>query len=369
MAPDPTPFDRLVSAASSPDAPQGEDGQPSRSAVRTAARRRRRARRRLLVAALVVVALIGGSVGGGLFFVHQIVGKNITALADDQVFPDEAGRPPASSTGERNILLLGSDSRQKGTEHDLEKPGSQRADTMMLVHVAADRKTVTVMSIMRDLYVPVPGHGEAKINAALAWGGTPLAVQTIEGLLGARIDHVAIIDFDGLAAMTTALGGVWVDNPQQFTAKHGTDRFFAAGPIKLQGERALTFARERYAFATGDFQRVANQQLLLKGMLSRVLSRDVLGDPSSFVDFASEASKNLSVDARFTLREMASLAYSLRGIDLGDIDFFTMPTAGTGTIGTQSVVKLDEGQTAALRKALADDTTAQFAAALTEKNG
>lgn len=324
-------------------------------------------RRRLLVAVIVMVALVGGSAGAGLVFLHQLVGKNITALADENVFPDEAGRPPASSTGERNILLLGSDSRQKGSEHDLEKAGSQRADTMMLVHVAADRKTVTVMSIMRDLYVPVPGHGDAKINASLAWGGTPLAVQTIEGLLGARIDHVAIIDFDGLAAMTTALGGVWVDNPQQFTAKHGADRFFAAGPIKVQGERALTFARERYAFATGDFQRVANQQLLLKGMLSRVLSRDLLSDPPAFLDFASEMSKNLSVDARFTLTEMGSLAYSLRGIDVGDIDFFTMPTAGTGMIGDQSVVKVDEAQTEALRAALATDTTAAFAAGLAEK--
>ncbi|MBF4575985.1 LCP family protein [Frondihabitans sp. VKM Ac-2883] len=340
-----------------------------RRARSRAKRRRQKVRQRVFIAIIIAVALIGGSVGGGVLLFHQVVGGNITALADEKVFPDEAGRPPASSTGERNILLLGSDSRQKGTEHDLEKPGSQRADTMMLVHVAADRKAVTVMSIMRDLYVPVPGHGEAKINAALAWGGTPLAVQTIEGLLGARIDHVAIIDFDGLAAMTTALGGVWVDNPQQFNAKHGADTFFAAGPIKLQGEQALTFARERYAFTTGDFQRVANQQLLLKGMLSRILSRDVLGDPAGFIDFASETSKNLSVDARFTMREMAALAYSLRDIDLGAIDFFTMPTAGTGMIGTESVVKVDEGQTAALRKALADDTTAKFAAALAKKKG
>ena len=66
---------------------------------------------------------------------------------------------------------------------------------------------------------------------------------------------------------------------------------------------------------------------------------------------------------------MGSLAYSLRGIDLGDIDFFTMPTAGTGTIGSQSVVKVDERQTAVLRKALADDTTDEFAKALAERKG
>jgi LCP family protein required for cell wall assembly len=243
-----------------------------------ASRPRSRRRRRLRAAAIafgVVVALVGTVVGGSAILLHDLVGGNLTTLPASQAFPDEAGRP-AASHGAKNILLLGSDSRQKTGEHDLETAGSQRADTMMLVHVSADRKHVSVMSILRDLYVPVPGHSDAKINASLAWGGTRLAVETLEDLLGARIDHVAIIDFAGLADMTRSLGGVWVDNPQAFTAARGGDRFYPAGPIQLEGDRALVFARERYAFATGDYQRVANQQLLLKGILGRLLGRDIL---------------------------------------------------------------------------------------------
>ncbi|BDZ51680.1 hypothetical protein GCM10025867_39210 [Frondihabitans sucicola] len=142
---------------------------------RTASRQRRRRGRRFRAAGIalgVVVLLIGGIVGGGALLLHNIVGRNLTTLPAADVFPAEKGRP-APSTGAKNILLLGSDSRQKTADHDLESAGSQRADTMMLVHVAADRSHVSVMSVMRDLYVPVPGHGTAKINSSLAWGGTP----------------------------------------------------------------------------------------------------------------------------------------------------------------------------------------------------
>ncbi|BDZ51679.1 hypothetical protein GCM10025867_39200 [Frondihabitans sucicola] len=187
-----------------------------------------------------------------------------------------------------------------------------------------------------------------------------MAIQTLEDLLGARIDHVAIIDFAGLSDMTTMLGGVTVDNPQAFTASRGSDRFFPAGSITLEGERALTFVRERYAFPTGDYQRVANQQLLLKGILSRLLSRDVLADPRALADFSSATSKNLTVDSKLTSTAMASLAYSLRGVDLSNISFFTMPTGGTATIDGQSIVKLDPSATDRLRTALTTDRLAAF---------
>ena len=170
-----------------------------------------------------------------------------------------------------NILLLGSDSRGATTSVGAAGVSDQRSDTMMLVHIDADRKNVYVMSIMRDLWVPIPGNGTAKINAALAWGGTPLAIQTVEQLLGARIDHVAIIDFQGLKAMTDALGGVDVDSPVAFTTVKSPHYTFSQGLNHLDGDQALAFARERYAFATADYQRVADQQALLRGILNKLL--------------------------------------------------------------------------------------------------
>jgi polyisoprenyl-teichoic acid--peptidoglycan teichoic acid transferase len=322
--------------------------------------RRRRTLVRVGIALGIVLFLIGSIVAGGAVLYHNVVGRNLTTIPDAEVFP--TGERPAPVSGAQNILLIGSDSRAAVDEADLETGGAQRSDVLMLVHVPADRKHVSVMSIMRDLWLPVPGHGDAKVNAALAWGGTPLTIQTVEDYLGVRIDHVAAIDFQGLADMTTALGGVYVDNPTAFTST-AVDRpephYFAQGPIKLQGETALSFVRERKAFPTADFQRVKNQQLLLKGIFDRAISRDVLGDPRQLTGFATEMSKNLAVDAGFTLPAMASLAYGLRGIDSRDISFFTVPTLGTGTSPDgQSIVKGDPAATERLRAALrADDLT------------
>jgi LCP family protein required for cell wall assembly len=347
--------------------PAAPDALPTRASERLsrrldeserAGRRKRKAVKGLVLAAILLVALLASAVGAGALLLHEAVGKNITSLPDSEVFPKDDVRPPAASTGAKNILLLGSDSRETTDQHDLGAAGGQRSDVMMLVHVPADRSGFSVMSIMRDTWVPIPGHGEAKINAALAYGGTPLVVQTVEGLLGARIDHVAIIDFAGIEGMTTALGGVWVDNQIPFTSG---GHFYAGGPIQLEGADALRYVRERHAFATADYQRVVNQQALLRGILTRALSRDVLGDPAQLVDFAGQTSKYLTVDSAFTLTEAGSLAYSLRGVDAADMSFFTMPTAGTGTSGDgQSIVKLDPAATSGLRDALAHDTVPAF---------
>ncbi|MCU1529736.1 MAG: hypothetical protein JWP75_3499 [Frondihabitans sp.] len=342
------------------------DSSPPRR-VRPRQRRRRRNLIRVGIALGVVALLLGAVVAGGAVIYHNVVGRNLTTVPDAQVFP--TGERPAPVDGARNILLIGSDSRGAADEADLESAGARRSDVLMLVHVPADHKHVSVMSIMRDLWLPVPGHGDAKVNAALAWGGTPLTIQTVEKYLGVRIDHVAAIDFAGLADMTTALGGVYVDNPAAFTST-ATDRpephYFAQGQIELKGQTALSFVRERKAFPTGDFQRVRNQQLLLKGILDRAISRDVLRDPRQLADFASEMSKSLTVDSGFTLPAMASLAYSLRGIDSRDISFFTAPTAGTGTSPDgQSIVKTDPAATERLRAALRSDTVTDFEKTLT----
>ena len=79
---------------------------------------------------------------------------------------------------------------------------------MMLVHIPADRASVQVMSIPRDSWVAVPGHGDAKINAAYSWGGPTLMIQTVEQLTGVRIDHIALTDFNSFVGITDALGGV-----------------------------------------------------------------------------------------------------------------------------------------------------------------
>ncbi len=275
-------------------------------------------------------------------------------------FPQESVRPPKPTEGPAaqavNILLLGSDSR--GDPLDTAEQGgasNQRSDTMMWVHIPADRKNFFLMSIMRDTWVDIPGFGEAKINAAMAFGGVPLVVQTLEGMFNSRIDHVAIVDFEGFRAITDALGGVVVDVPVPFTSVHG-NYTFAAGPQELNGDQALGFVRERYAFVDGDYQRVKNQQIFLKALLNGILSPSTMANPVKVSKLVGEMSPYVSVDASLDSAAVGSLAVGLVGIGGSDVVSFTLPTLGTGTSADgQSIVLRDDAAIAAIGAALRED--------------
>ncbi|TFD37719.1 LytR family transcriptional regulator [Cryobacterium sp. TMT2-10] len=260
----------------------------------------------------------------------------------------------------QTILLLGSDTRG-ATGKDLAGIRGERSDTMMVVHVPADRKSLSVMSIMRDSWVEVPGHGQAKINAALSWGGVPLAVQTVENLLGTRIDHVAVVDFSGFEQATDALGGVDIDNPIAFDSYHFKGHHFDAGSQHLNGKEAVAFARERYAFQDGDFQRVRNQQLIISGLLTAAMHRSVFADPVKLSGLLKTLTPFLAVDDGLDSAYLTSLGWELRDVREPQVTFFTMPTDGTGTSSDgQSIVHVDWVGLAAVQKGLQTDTMRDY---------
>ncbi|WP_283460395.1 LCP family protein [Arthrobacter sp. H35-D1] len=282
-----------------------------------------------------------------------------------QAFPQETLRPAKPTHGPAakamNVLLLGSDSRGDSLNLTEEgAPSNQRSDTMMWVHIPADRKHIYLMSIMRDTWVGIPGVGEAKINAAMANGGVPLVVQTLEGMFKNRIDHVAIVDFDGFKAITDALGGVEVDVPLAFTPLHGkTD--FKAGPQLLNGDQALAFVRERYAFTDGDYQRVKDQQIFLKALLNSVFAPATMANPATVSTIVNELSPYISVDSGFDSATLGALAVSLKSVRGADVTSFTLPTLGTGTSADgQSIVLRDDASIAAISKALQEDTLGAY---------
>jgi LCP family protein required for cell wall assembly len=235
----------------------------------------------------------------------------------------------------------------------------------MVVHIPSDRTGVTVISIMRDSWVEIPGHGTAKVNAALSFGGVPLAVQTVESIIGARIDHVAIVDFEGFMGLTDALGGVTIDNPVEFDSSHLQGFTFPQGPIVLDGKQALAFTRERYAFADGDYQRVRNQQAFISAILDKLLSADTALNPARVSEVIGAVAPYLKVDSEFTSGYAGGLAVEMRNVRKADVDFFTIPTLGTGTSDDgQSIVLLDQVKLVQLREAFASDSLdgAAFAA-------
>jgi LCP family protein required for cell wall assembly len=323
-------------------------------------RRRTRRRRPFLVA---LIATLGSLVGVALvvavvasMFVGGLA-RSFDAGRETIADPFPSGTRPTPAVGE-NILLIGSDSRAQGSPDGGPAAAGGRSDTLMLAHVPADRQHVYLMSIMRDSWVEVPGHGPAKMNAAYAWGGVPLTVQTVEQLLDVRIDHVAEIDFSGFEDMTDALGGVTVSSPQAFSTTHHD---FVAGANRLDGADALAFVRERHAFADADHTRVRNQQAFMRGVVNGLLSRGTVTNPGRIQEFVAATSTHLSVDAGFSFARMVELGWSLRAVRADDLVTFTVPTAGAGTSPDgQSIVTLNGLAVGSLSQALRSDDVADW---------
>ncbi|MFB8368104.1 LCP family protein [Pseudarthrobacter sp. NPDC055928] len=322
----------------------------------------------LCVASLVLVAALAA--GTYLFTLAQTYNSNTEKI--ETAFPEDGTRPekqtPVNGRSAMNILLMGSDSLGV-SEIDAERgtPSDQRSDVMMLVHIPADRKNVYSVSLMRDLWVAIPGHGEAKLNAALALGGVPLVVQTVESIFNQRIDHVATVNFEGFKGLTEALGGVPVTSNVAFSV--GTYSY-AAGPNMLSGEKALAFVRERHAFADGDYQRVRNQQAFIKGVIAKTMNAETLSNPVTVSNLVNVFSPFVAVDKTLDAGAIGSLAVELKGVRPQDMSMFTLPTRGTGTSADgQSIVITDPNAIQKISAALAEDKLGDYIAANNFQNG
>lgn len=320
--------------------------------------------KKALWAALGLAALVAIPVGLIALFLWNLTStfdKNADFLLESEVFPQEQSRPAEREDEAQTILLLGSDTRAEVDPDALEQGQDSRSDAIMVARIPADRSGIYITSIMRDSWVDIPGHGDDKVNAAFAYGGIPLTVATVEQLLDTRIDHVAVIDFEGFKGLTNALGGVTVNNSIAFSAGNYQ---FNEGEITLNGDQALTFVRERKSFVDGDYQRVRNQQAYMKGLISELLSRDTLTSPGKISDAVAAISPFLSVDEGLTAGYIIGLAPELRSIRSGDIHFMTLPTEGVGWSpdGTQSIILLDGAGMEDVRKAFHDDTVGDLVA-------
>ena len=345
----PTPEEPAASAAS---ADEGRGAAP---------RRRRRAWKIGFISVLAVVLVLVLGVGAlGLWLRHSL-GSKIETI--DDPFAAISTRAPQQSVGANqkpatNILLLGSDSRISAGDPSQWEAGAQRTDAIMIVQVSGDRQEVSVVSIPRDTWVEVPGYGQAKINAAYSYGGPSLTIQTVEQLTGVRIDHFAIADFESFEALTDEIGGVVINlkTPQTLA-----DTQFPAGAQRLNGAQALAYTRERKSLPGGDFDRINRQQAWMRAIVSQVLHGGILTDPTKLYGFLSAVTQTMAVDEGFTIDEMQSLAIDLRGLRSRNINFLTIPTAGTGTSEDgQSIVVRDEAADTPLYTALATDTVQEY---------
>ena len=335
-------------------------------------------RRVVFVLAGAAVLLVGGLTASFLYLNSLAGSYEESVQTFDETFPEEADRPArperveAGADGEQtavedeslNILLIGSDEGGgSGMEEDLPMvPNAGRADTMMLVHVPHERDSIQVMSIMRDTWVEIPGHGEHKINAAFSLGGVPLAVETMESLFEVPIDHVAAMDMIGFQNLVGTLGGVTVDSPVAFTSRDGFS--YTEGPQDLRPEEALSFVRERAAFdGAGDQQRTANQQAFIGGVLNEVLQPSTFTSPARVHELVEDFAPHMTVDQELAdSGHVAGLGWQMRSIRGSDIDMFTLPHSGLGETDGQSVVWPDEQAIDEAAEALQDGHFDDYAA-------
>jgi LCP family protein required for cell wall assembly len=297
---------------------------------------------------LIAVLLLSAGVLGGALWMD-------TALHRQPVLTDYPGRPAAGRG--TTWLLVGSDSRQGLTVEQQQALatggdiGNGRTDTILLVHVPAigSAAPTAMVSIPRDSYVPIPGYGRDKINAAFAMGGAPLLAQTVEQATGLRLDHYVEVGFSGFADLVDALGGVTacvttpIDDPLAGIS-------VPAGCQSLNGPTALGYVRTR-ATPRADLDRMANQRQFMSALLHRAASPSVWLNPWRWYSVPRAAANALSVDRGDHVWDLARLGWSLHGSTTA----LTVPIGEFTGSDSGSVVVWDHDRATQLFDALAAD--------------
>ena len=259
--------------------------------------------------------------------------------------------------GPVNALLIGTDSRDAT---DL----TGNADTIMLVHVPADRSNVYLVSFTRDMWVPIPGLGEGKINAAFSRGGTETLSRTVSDVLGGvEIDYAIQSNFAGFIALTRALDGFEVENKHASTVTvQSTGRVvtFPQGPVTLSSTDGLIYVRERKRLPLGDLDRTERQRAAIVGMLDRIADR--ADEPAVLAELIPMLVRNVKITGDLDVDDAFALVPLAASLEREDVVGLMVPITGFGDRGGASVNLMDAPQTAALGEALRADTVDAYVA-------
>src|SRR5580700_848561 len=269
----------------------------------------RRGRRIALILGTAVVVLIAG-VAGTYFWLNGKLNRSVALPATS-----------LTSAG-TNWLITGSDSRAGLSRAEIDAlhvgfdEGTLNSDSIMLLHMGSGRPVL--ISIPRDSYVNIPGHGWNKINAALAYGGASLLIQTVENVTGLKIDHYMGIGFGGLVAVVNKIGGVQICLKTAINDSYSGVKL-SAGCHDLNGDQALAFVRDRHSFATEDLQRIQDQRAFISALLNKATSPGVYLNPFTALPFGSTAASSMSVVKGTSLLDLVHAASALRDPETGTV--------------------------------------------------
>lgn len=303
-----------------------------------------------MLAILAVLVAGGGGLAGWLYL--RSVENGVDRVDAFQGLPEEQ-RPVRAADSALNVLVVGKDKSEPGDN-------VSRTDTIMLVHVPHSRDRAQLISIPRDTWTTIPqslpedggGPRKAKINAAYAWGGTPLLVRTIEQFTGVRVDHVVVVDFAGFGKVIDVLGGVDVAVDKPFTPQQVPGPVLQPGVHNMDSALALDYARQRKQFADGDYSRIRHQQAIVAAVLRAAAQKGVLANPGQLNAFLRATAGAVQVDQDMSVFDTV---WDLRQIRSDSITMLTSPTTGVGMVGDQSVIFPDLPATAKLFAAVKND--------------
>ncbi len=318
-----------------------------------------------LLAGVAVLCLVvsGGAVAAyvGVSLKSQVKTVSIGAK-DDRIAKSTS---ITAIKGGANILLVGSDTRVGQTQAEAGQDSGSRNDVTILIHISADHKQMTAVSIPRDTMVDIPsctGSGGAtypaeayqQFNTTLG-EGLGCTVATVESMTGLTIPYAAEITFDGVIEMSNALGGVDVCVASAINDSD-SGLVLSAGTHTLEGLQALQFLRTRHGVGDGsDLARISSQQVFLSAMMRKIVSGGTLSSPLKMYGLASAAVKNMTLSTSLSsTTTMIQLGLALKDIDLANVLFVQYPT----TTDPQNVNRVvpDTASAAVLDTDLKNDT-------------
>lgn len=293
---------------------------------------------RLLRALAVFTTLAILVAGGAAWVMYHKLDANIRTdkVTERELNEHQAERPQPIVRDAANILLIGTDDRSGDNSEYGHDSGSQRSDTTILLHLSADRSSATAVSIPRDLMVDIPSCKRpdgtttnaqfAQFNWAFSFGGAACTIRTVEQLTDIRIDDYLSVDFTGFKKMVDAVGGVEVYLPKPAYAKKA-HLDLPAGRQTLGGEDALAYVRAREGIGNGsDTERMGRQQQFLASLTKKVVSNQVLLNPTKLYPLLDAATSSLTASSGLdSLSELYDLARSLKDTPADQFGFLTVP--------------------------------------------
>ncbi len=271
-----------------------------------------------------------------------------------------AGSRPADSKG-FNYLLVGSDSREglsaaQRKEYATGNAAGRRTDSIILVHVPQSGGKPALISIPRDSYVPIPGHGSNKINAAFAFGGPNLLVQTVEQVTDLHVDGYVEIGFAGFASVVNSVGGVNICVPFRMNDKKAGINL-KKGCQLLNGKNALGYVRARYSDPRGDIGRAERQRQFLAAIMKKALTPSTVLIPTRYWSFSHASAQGLIVGEDTSMRDASRVLLAMRAVSNDNGLSLVVPLASLNyQTNAGSAVKWDTTRAKALFTLLRNDT-------------